>query len=153
MLSARKLVVLFGACLAWVTASGTAFAQDTKPALDSQPAAKTGAAVTATPPLTFKLSDSAVPVHAATVDLSMSIASGPLTITTTSLPNGSVGTAYSQTLTATGGNGAHTWQLTAGTLPNGLTLNASTGLIGGTPTNQVNATPLTFLATDSGSPA
>jgi tetratricopeptide (TPR) repeat protein len=35
-----------------VTASGTAFAQDTKPALDSQPAAKTGAAVTATPPLT-----------------------------------------------------------------------------------------------------
>jgi tetratricopeptide (TPR) repeat protein len=52
MLSARNLVVLFGACLAWGTASGTAFAQDTKPALDSQPAAKTGAAVTATPPLT-----------------------------------------------------------------------------------------------------
>src|ERR1039457_2241856 len=38
MLSARNLVVLFGACLAWVTASGTAFAQDTKTALDSQPA-------------------------------------------------------------------------------------------------------------------
>src|ERR1017187_7065509 len=52
MLSARNLVVLFGACLAWVTASGKAFAQDTKPALDSQPAAKTGAAVPAPPPLT-----------------------------------------------------------------------------------------------------
>jgi hypothetical protein len=104
-------------------------------------------------PLTFQATDSAVPVHKVTVDLTLSIASGPLTITTTSLPNGSMGTAYSQTLTATGGTGAHTWQLTSGALPNGLSLNASTGLIGGTPTNLVNATPLTFKATDSGSPA
>ena len=51
-----------------------------------------------------------------TVDLTLTILAGPLTITTTSLPNGSVGTAYSQTLNAVGGIGAHTWQLTAGTL-------------------------------------
>ena len=85
--------------------------------------------------------------------MTLTILAGPLTITTTSLPNGSIGTAYSQTLNAVGGIGAHTWQLTAGTLPNGLSLNATTGLISGTPTALVNATPLTFQATDSGSPA
>jgi tetratricopeptide (TPR) repeat protein len=48
MVSARNLVVLFGACLAW----GTAFAQDTQPALDSQPAAKPSVSDTAsTPPI------------------------------------------------------------------------------------------------------
>jgi tetratricopeptide (TPR) repeat protein len=52
MLSARNLVVLFGACLVWGTASGSAFAQDTKPALDSQPAAKPSVSDTANPPLT-----------------------------------------------------------------------------------------------------
>ena len=108
--------------------------------------------ITATP-LTFKVTDSGVPPASATVDLTLTILASQLTITTTSLPNGSIGTAYSQTLNAVGGIGAHTWQLTAGTLPNGLTLNATTGLISGTPTALVNATPLTFQATDSGSPA
>ena len=108
--------------------------------------------ITATP-LTFKVTDSGVPPASVSVDLTLTILAGPLTITTTSLPNGSIGTAYSQTLNAVGGIGAHTWQLTAGTLPNGLTLNATTGLISGTPTALVNATPLTFQATDSGSPA
>ena len=107
--------------------------------------------VTATP-LTLKLSDSATPVHSVTVDLTLTIAAGPLAITTTSLPNGALGTAYSQTLVAIGGNGDHTWQLTSGTLPSGLTLNAATGTISGTPNGLVNATPLTFTATDSGSP-
>ena len=108
--------------------------------------------ITATP-LTFKVTDSGVPPASATVDLTLTILPSQLTITTTSLPNGSIGTAYSQTLNAVGGIGAHTWQLTAGTLPNGLTLNATTGLISGTPTALVNATPLTFQATDSSSPA
>ena len=103
-------------------------------------------------PLTFKVTDSGVPAASVSEDLTLTILAGPLTITTTSLPNGSLGTAYSQTLIAVGGIGAHTWQLTAGTLPNGLTLNATTGLISGTPTALVNATPLTFQATDSGSP-
>jgi len=48
MVSARNLVVLFGACLI----SGTAFAQDTQPALDSPPAAKPSVPQTANPPLT-----------------------------------------------------------------------------------------------------
>ncbi|RNL77423.1 Ig domain-containing protein [Nocardioides marmorisolisilvae] len=57
----------------------------------------------------------------------------PPTITTTSLPGGSVGTAYSQTLTKTGNVG--TWSKASGALPNGLTLSSSTGEISGTPTS------------------
>ena len=53
-------------------------------------------------------------------------------ITTTSLPGGTVGTVYSQTLTATG-SGTITWSLAEGSsMPDGLTLN-SNGTITGTP--------------------
>ena len=47
MVSARNLVVLFGACLVW----GTAFAQDTQPVL-SLPTAKPSVSDTAAPPIT-----------------------------------------------------------------------------------------------------
>jgi len=57
----------------------------------------------------------------------------PPTITTTTLPNGTVGTAYNQTLTATGTTPI-TWTVDSGTLPNSLSLNANTGVISGTPT-------------------
>jgi len=56
----------------------------------------------------------------------------PLDITTTSLPGTAGGTAYSVTLGAAGGNGAHTWSVLSGSLPGGLTLSA-TGTISGTP--------------------
>ena len=55
----------------------------------------------------------------------------PKITTTTPLPDGTVGTAYSQTLTATG-DPTITWNVTSGTLPNGLTLEK--GTISGTPT-------------------
>ncbi|MCX6594875.1 MAG: putative Ig domain-containing protein [Acidobacteria bacterium] len=58
-----------------------------------------------------------------------------LTITTTSLPNGSFNTAYSTTLAAVGGSGARSWSIIDGTLPAGVTLNAATGTISGTPTS------------------
>src|ERR1700733_7777983 len=77
---------------------------------------------------------------------------GSLTITTLSLPNGQVGAAYSTTLAATGGTTPYTWSLTSGTLPSGLSLNASTGAIIGTPTATANATSLTFKVTDSSTP-
>ena len=92
-------------------------------------------------PLTFLVSDSSSPVLSATTSLNLTITPASLTITTTSLPNGTVNTAYSQTLAATGGTGAYTWTLTSGTLPAGLSLNASSGLISGTPTAIVSATP------------
>lgn len=59
-------------------------------------------------------------------------------ITTSSLPDGRVGVAYSQQLAATGGPG--TWSTTS-TLPSGLTLSAA-GLISGTPA-AVGANPVT----------
>ena len=56
-----------------------------------------------------------------------------LVVTTTSLPNGTNGVAYNQTLTATGGQKPYTWTNISGTLPPGLTL-ATNGVISGTPT-------------------
>ena len=58
----------------------------------------------------------------------------PLAVTTTALANGFVGAAYSQTVTAEGGLAPYTWSVTSGSLPNGLNLNPSTGVISGTPT-------------------
>ncbi|HEX5819890.1 MAG TPA: Ig domain-containing protein [Gemmatimonadales bacterium] len=58
----------------------------------------------------------------------------PVNITTTTLPAGTVNAAYSQSLAATGGTGTFTWSVAGGTLPAGLTLNAATGVIAGTPT-------------------
>ena len=49
-------------------------------------------------------------------------------------PGGEAGVAYSDQLTVTGGTSPFTWSVSAGTLPPGLTLNASTGLLSGTPT-------------------
>jgi hypothetical protein len=86
-------------------------------------------------------------------DTSAQSGPNPLSIVTTSLPSGQVGTAYSATLAASGGTTPYTWSLTSGTLPAGLTLNAATGAISGTPTATANAIALTFMVTDSSSPA
>jgi hypothetical protein len=45
-----------------------------------------------------------------------------LTITTSSLPNGSYADSYNQSLAATGGSGTLTWSITGGALPPGLAL-------------------------------
>ena len=74
-----------------------------------------------------------------------------LVITTTALPTGTVGTAYNATLAATGGIGAKSWSVSSGTLPAGLSLNASTGLISGTPTAP-GASTFTVRIQDSGTP-
>jgi hypothetical protein len=56
-----------------------------------------------------------------------------LTISPTSIPNGTAGTAYNQTLSQTGALGSPSYSVTAGALPPGITLSA-TGTISGTPT-------------------
>ncbi len=80
---------------------------------------------------------------------SVTIAAG-IAVNPASLPAATVGTPYSQSVSATGGTGSYTFSLTAGTLPAGLALNASTGAITGTPTSATAAT-FTITATDSNS--
>ena len=67
-------------------------------------------------------------------------------IITDTLPDGKVGEAYSQTLTANG-TAPITWSIDGG-LPAGLSLNADTGEISGTPTAEGTAT-FTVKATNS----
>jgi hypothetical protein len=75
---------------------------------------------------------------------------GPFTlvISTTTLPDAVVGTGYSQVLTATGGSPPYMWAVTAGNLPAGLTLDAASGTISGTPTAAVTGN-IGFTVTDS----
>lgn len=73
------------------------------------------------------------------------IVCGPITVNPTSVPNGFVGVSYSQTFTQSGAGANPTWS-SIGTLPNGLTLNTSTGLLSGTPTT-VGAFNFTVRAT------
>ena len=72
----------------------------------------------------------------------------PLAITTTTLPNGTVGVAYNQTLAATGGLTPYTWSISAGALPTPLTLNPTTGVISGTP-NVAGTFNFTVMVTDA----
>jgi uncharacterized repeat protein (TIGR01451 family) len=69
------------------------------------------------------------------------------TITLSALPDGTYNTAYSQTITASGGNGPYTFAVTSGTLPGGLTLTPA-GLLSGTPT-AAGVFNFTVTATDS----
>ncbi len=66
------------------------------------------------------------------LSITIAAAGSTLTVTTTSMPSGTVGVSYSGTLAATGGAPPYTWSLASGTLPAGLSLSGST--ISGTPT-------------------
>ncbi|MDO3681038.1 putative Ig domain-containing protein [Paenibacillus ehimensis] len=68
-------------------------------------------------------------------------------IATSSLPQGTVGVAYSQTLTATGGDGAYVWAVTGGALPAGVTFDAATAKLSGAPT-MANSHSFTVQLTD-----
>jgi hypothetical protein len=65
--------------------------------------------------------------------------------------NGQVDVAYSSTLVAAGGTPPYTFSISSGSLPSGLTLNASTGAITGTPTT-AGKMSFTATVTDSRSP-
>ena len=60
------------------------------------------------------------------------------TITTTSLPGGTVSQAYSQSVTATGGTGPYSWSVISGSLPPNLSLSPT-----GTPSATISGTPTT----------
>ncbi len=58
----------------------------------------------------------------------------PLAIAPATLGGAALGTAYTAVLTVTGGSAPFSWTISAGALPAGLGINASSGLISGTPT-------------------
>ncbi len=69
------------------------------------------------------------------------------TITTVSLPGGTAGSSYSQTLTATG-TAPITWSIVSGSI-SPLTLNSSTGAITGTAPGSATTLSATFRATNA----
>lgn len=74
-----------------------------------------------------------------------------LVVSTSSLASAVVGTAYHAQLAATGGAGSYTWSITSGALPPGLSLNASTGAISGTP-SAAGTSHFTVAVSDLGPP-
>ena len=96
-------------------------------------------------PITFKATDAADATATQTLTLTVNPA---LALTPAALPAGVVNTAYNQQLTATGGIAPSTFAVTTGTLPAGLTLNSTSGLISGTPT-ATGSSAFTVTATDA----
>jgi hypothetical protein len=84
--------------------------------------------------------------------ITVTVPGAPLTMAAASLANGVTGVPYSINLVLTGGSPPFTWSISSGSLPPGLSLNAQTGTITGTPT-QNGPFPFTVKVTDSASPA
>jgi hypothetical protein len=102
--------------------------------------------------LTFTLRDASPTPQTVqkTLTLLISPAAGPVSITTTSLPDGNVGRAYSQTVQTAGGTRPLAWSIVAGTLPPNLNLDAVTGAISGTPTAAVTSSFTVRVADGAG---
>jgi hypothetical protein len=82
---------------------------------------------------------------ASTKSLTLTVANY-ISISTSSLPNGVVGTTYSSVIATSGGVNPMTWSSTA--LPSGLSLNAATGALTGKPTVS-GSYSVTFTAQDA----
>ncbi len=76
------------------------------------------------------------------------ILEGPFSVATTSLPGGTTDVPYTATLTADGGAAPYDWSITSGSLPAGLSLDGSTGVISGDPTT-TGVQTVTVEATDA----
>jgi hypothetical protein len=81
---------------------------------------------------TIQAKDNSVTPEVVTAVLTMNVNAG-LAVNPTALPQGVVGTSYSQAISVTGGIAPYTLTIPANTLPDGLTFTAATGTISGTP--------------------
>jgi hypothetical protein len=99
------------------------------------------------------LSDNASPPAQVTGTLMITIdpmSGSPLQISTTMLPNGKVGMAYSVSFAASGGTTPYVWTIARGTLPQGIALTAD-GKLSGNPT-VAGTSSFTVQVTDASSP-
>lgn len=78
----------------------------------------------------------------------LTVTASTLTISTSSLPNGVVGSAYSALLHASGGTSPYTWAVQSGRVPAGLALSGTSGNIAGMPTT-AETSPFTIGAHDA----
>ncbi len=102
---------------------------------------------------TLTVADSSHPAQTATLAFTLTVNELPLAITTTALAVGTPGAAYSQALAASGGMAPYTWSLANGaSLPAGLVLDASSGLISGIPAASGTSTVLVQVS-DTSTPA
>ena len=83
--------------------------------------------------VTVVVADNGTPQLSDSETVTITVTAATLTITTASLPAGTVNTAYNQALAAAGGTTPYSWSVSSGTLPAGLTL-SSAGALSGTPT-------------------
>ncbi len=86
--------------------------------------------------------------YSGTVSYTVTVGTPTISVSPGTLPAGAIATPYNQTVTASGGTGPYTFSVTAGALAAGLSLNPSTGVISGTPT-QSGPANFTVTATDS----
>ena len=116
----------------------------------------TGATIAGTPTtvgtsnFTIRVMDSGAVQQSFQKAFALTIAASPMSITTTSLPTGAAGLAYSQNLSVTGGTAPYTWSVPSGALPNGVTLSTG-GALTGIPL-EAGTFNFTAFVSDSSSP-
>ena len=99
---------------------------------------------------TAQVQDASGTKATASFSISIANAAATLTLTTSMLPNGTVGVPYSATIGVSGGTAPYTCVFTSGTLPAGLSLSGC--VVSGTPTLAGTAN-LIVKANDSGNPS
>lgn len=79
--------------------------------------------------------------------------SAPLQIAPGTFPNGVVGSAYTSAPlpSASGGTLPYLWTISAGSLPTGLSISSSTGVVSGTPSGSPGTSTFTLQVADSAS--
>ncbi len=101
---------------------------------------------------TVAVADSGSPVQQQTAPMTMTVTRSALNLSSVSLAGGQVGAGYSAGFSASGGTLSYTWSIRSGSLPAGLTLAATTGIVSGTPTT-AGTSAFTIAVTDSSTPA